>query len=267
MVDKDRPDPAIARLDIVPDYSKGFLFHWTLRGGFNDPYPWKFIIQAALAPEGPWAPISPVLENRVAWRAQGNLRVNKSDVIFLRLELQTPRGLYHSEVRTPYGDLDRKEFLIGKEIMRKEILHMSRMAGVECDIWLVSNYGPRCPHCLDPITGQPRDNHCIYCLGTGFAKPYRGPYPSWCMFSENNQHQLQEGPEGNGMLEQKRFQVRMASVIPVKKNDILHDKRSGKRYYVGVVQVLAEIRRVPLVQSLVVDEIAVTDPAYKVGES
>jgi len=263
---RDNGDPAIARLDVTPDYSKGFLFSWRLRGGFNDPYPWKFRVQGALSQNGPWTDISPALENRVAWRAPGGLRVNKSDVIFLRLVLDTPEGHYESYVRTPYGDLDRREFLIGKEVMRKEVLHMSKLAGTECEVWSVANYGPRCPHCLDPITGQPRVGHCRYCLGTGFEHPYIGPFPSWCTFSENNQHQLSEGLDGNGMLEQKRFQVRMVNSVPVKKNDVVHDKGSGKRYYVNQVAIAAEIRRVPLVQTLVVDEIAVTDPAYKIGE-
>lgn len=259
-------DPAIARLDIVPDYSKGFLFHWRLRGGFNDPLPWVFHVQGALSQNGPWADISPAIENKMAWRSDGNIRVNKSDVIFLRVRLDTSSGHYESGVRTPYGDLDRREFLIGREIMRKEVLHMAKLAGTECTVWSVANYGARCPHCTDPITGQPRVGHCRYCFGTGFYPAYYGPFPSWCTFSENNQHQLQEGPEGNGMSEQKRFQVRMVNSVPVKKDDIVHDKGSGKRYYVNSVQIVAEIRRVPLVQTLVVDEIATSDQAYKVGE-
>ena len=259
-------DPVIARLDVVPDYSRGFMFHWRLRGGFNDPFPWRFKVQGALSQKGPWVDISPVVENRTSWRSPGNLRVNKSDVLFLRVILDTDSGHYESGVRTPYGDLDRREFLIGREIMRKEVLHMSRLAGTECDVWTVANYGPKCPHCLDPVTGQPRVGHCRYCLGTGFYPPYFGPFPSWCTFSENNQHQVQEGPEGNGVYEQKKFQVRMVNAVPVKKNDIVHDRRSGKRYNVNSVQIVAEIRRVPVVQVLVVDEIATTDPAYKVGE-
>jgi len=260
-------DPAIAKLDVVPDYSRGFLFHWRLRGGFNEPMPWKFRVQGALSQNGPWADISPVIENRMSWRSEGNIRVNKSDVIFLRVVLETASGTTHvSGVRTPYGDLDRREFLIGREIMRKEILHMSRLAGTECEVWSVANYGPRCPQCTDPVTGQPRVGHCPYCLGTGFYPPYYGPFPSWCTFSENNQHQVQEGPEGNGVYEQKRFQVRMVNALPVKKNDIVCDKGSGKRYNVNAVQIVAELRRVPLVQQLVVDEIATSDQAYKAGE-
>lgn len=258
-------DPVIAKLDIVPDYAKGFLFSWRLRGGFNDPKPWKFKIQGALSEKGPWTDISPILDNIMSWRSEGGLRVNKSNVIFVRLVLKTPSNTYISNIRTPYGDLDRKEFLIGREIMRKEVLHMSKLAGTECMVWSTANYGAPCPRCIDPITGQSRDSHCRYCLGTGFELPYIGPFPSWCIFSSDDKHQVQLNPSGTGMLEKKSFNVRMVNAIPVKKNDVVHDTKSGKRYYVNNVQIIAELRRIPLIQSLTVDEIATSDPAYNIG--
>lgn len=258
-------DPVISRVDIVPDYGRGFAFSWRLRGGFNDPAPWKFVVQMAPTQEGEWTNVTPELENVFALRTNGPLRVNKSDILFFRLRLTTPKGAYFSMTKTPYSDLSRSEFLIASDIMRREILHMSKMAGTECRIWSVANFGPRCTHCLDPITGHSRDNHCKFCFGTGFDPAYRGPFEAWCTFSENNQHNVTEGSEGNGMEEEKRFSVRMVNSIPVKKNDILHDDRSGKRYYVNAVQIAAELRRVPIVQTLNVAEIATTDPAYAVG--
>ena len=266
-MDDDRRDPAIARLDIVPDYASGFLFHWRMRGGFSDPSPWTYRVQSGLSEDGPWQDISPALTGATAWRSDGPLRVNKSDVLFFRVVCETPAGKYESCARTPYGDLDRSEFLIGRDIIRREVLHMSRMAGVECSLWSIANYGPKCPRCLDPITGHSRDNHCRLCLGTGFAPPYRGPVDMWCLFSEDNQHALKEASSGDGMVEQKTFSVRMAGAVPAKKNDVLHDRRSGKRYYVNQAQVAAELRRVPLVQTLLVSEIATTDSAYAVGEA
>jgi hypothetical protein len=258
-------DPAIARFDVLPDYGRGFVFHWRMRGGFNDPSPWEFRIQMAPTQEGEWKDVSPVIVDSMSYKSKGSLRVNKSDILFFRLFCHTPRGDYFTEARTPYGDLSRSEFLLAREVMRKEVLHMRGMAGVECDVWSVSNFGPRCMHCLDPVTGHTRDSHCKFCFGTGFYPAYRGPFRVWCMFSENNQHKVSEGNEGNGVDEEKRFSVRMVSSIPTKKNDILHDVRSGKRYYVGASEVAAELRRVPIVQTLDVSEIATSDAAYSVG--
>ena len=258
-------DPAIARFSVVPDYFKGFVFHWSLRGGFNDEGPWKFVVEMGRTQEGEWTPISPELEDVFAWRAPDPPRVNKDSVLFFRLVLKTADGVYATDARTPYGDLDRREFLIARDIMRREVLHMRKLAGTECDVWSVSNYGRRCTRCIDPETGHSRDSHCPVCFGTGFVPPYRGPFRVWCSFSENNQHRMTEGNEGNGVDEQKMFSVRMVSSVPVKKNDVLHDVASGKRHYVQEVQISAELRRVPIVQTVVVSEIAVTDPAYKIG--
>ena len=259
-------DPAISRFDVLPDYRSGFMFHWSVRGGFNDPSPWRFTVMRAFSQGGEWIPASPVIEDAMAWKSDGPIRVNKSDSLFFKLVLDTSSGHYETDARTPYGDLDRSEFLLAREIMRREVLHMSKMAGVECRVWSRADYGPRCPHCLDPITGHPRDNHCRFCFGTGFFPAYRGPFDAWCLFSENSQHQMSEAQSGDGMSESKRFTVRMVNCVPMKKNDIIHDSRTAKRYYVNQAQSVAELRRVMLVQSLSVSEIAVTDPAYTVGE-
>lgn len=258
-------DPVITRVDVMPDYGRGFVFAWRVRGGFNDPSPWRFSVQMAPSQEGEWKDVAGPVDDAFAIRTGGSLRVNKSDVLFFRVRLETPKGVYFSETKTPYGDMRRDEFLIAADIMRREVLHMRGMAGVECRVWSASNYGPRCTKCLDPVTGHVRDSHCRFCFGTGFDPAYRGPFSAWCTFSENNQHKLSEGQDGNGMSEEKRFSVRMINSVPVKKNDILHDDRSGKRYYVNDVQIAAELRRVPLVQTLLVSEIATTDAAYGVG--
>ena len=256
---------AIARLDVVPDYGRGFVFHWRLAGGFNYRGPWRFTVQQGETQEGPWVDLSPPLDDAFAWRAPDAPRVNKERELFFRLVLETAEGMYASDARMPYGDLTRSEFLIGREVMRREVLHMSRMAGVECEVWSACDYGPRCLKCIDPITGHSRDDHCRFCLGTGRCPPYRGPFGVWCLFSEDNQHKVEEGAEGNGVVAHRNFTVRMVSSVPVKKNDVLKDLRTGKMYYVGEVQVSAELRRVPLVQTLQVSEAAVTDPAYMIG--
>ena len=260
-----RADPAVARFHVSPDYESGFSFHWEMAGGFNDPLPWKFIVQSSELPEGPWHDISSGLENVFAWRSKGRIRVGKARTLLFRVVCDTPAGRHESMPVAPYGDLSRHEYLLGREIMRREVLHMRKMAGVECDFWLLSVYGPKCPHCLDPVTGQRRDANCRYCLGTGKYPPYQGPFRAWCTFSENSQHKLHEGEAGIGMAEDKPFQVRTVCSLPVKKNDILVDRASGKRYYIGDVQIMAELRRVPLVQAFIASEAAVTDPAYRVG--
>lgn len=257
-------DPPLARVRVLPDYGKGFTFAWEVAGGFSEPGPWQFIVQMAPSPEGDWRDISPILTNVYAWRSVGPFRVNKSFVLYFRVLMRTGTTIHSSLPVTPYGDLDRREFLIGKEIMRREVLHARNLAGVEVDLWSASTWGPRCD-CKDPVTGHVRNSSCKKCFGTGFNPGYHGPFSLWGSFSEDSNHTLEHSQDGAGLKEQKIFQMRIVAAVPIKKNDVVHDRRSGKRYYVQAASSAAEIRRVPLVQSCVLSEIATTDPAYQVG--
>lgn len=54
----------------------------------------------------------------------------------------------------------------------------------------------------------------------------------------------------------------MIGAVQLKKNDVVLDSSTDKRYYVDVVEVLSEIRRIPVVQMLTVHEAALSDPIY-----
>lgn len=258
-------DTVITAVHIRPSYSGGFLFAWEIAGDFNAKAPWKFYVQEAQSPTGEWKDISTELENKFIWQEDKRPRINKSVVLYFRIKLIADRKTYYSDVYTPYGDLTKKEFLIAKDIMRREILHASKMAGVETQVYINSNWGPRCQECLDPITGMVRDGHCKYCLGTGRDPAYHGPYNMWAVFSGDTNHTYQEGQGGIGNVEPKSFQVRVIGSPVLKKNDVVIDSRTDKRYYIDKVDIVAELRRIPVVQSLTVHEAPVTDIVYKLG--
>lgn len=256
--------PVIPRVHVVPDYGRGFVYHWDVAGGFEDPGPWQFIVQAAETQAGNWRDISPILTNVFAYRADGPVRMSKSFSLYFRVLMRTPNGIYESVVVSPYGDLDRREFLIGRDIMRMEVLHHSKLGGVDIDVWSTSTWGPRCD-CRDPVTGHVRDSKCPKCLGTGYDPPYLGPFRVWGAFSTDSQHRTGFNESGDGVSEQKAFSIDLVASVPMKKNDVVRDVRSGKVYHVDSVAVKTEIRRVPLLQQCSVFEAATTDPAYFVG--
>lgn len=257
--------PEISRVHVVPDYGRGFVYHWEVAGDFCDPGPWEFLVQAAESQSGDWRDISPVLSNVFAYRAKGPVRVGKAFVLYFRVLMRTPNGVYESGVVSPYGDLDRREFLMGRDIMRMETLHHRKLGGVEIDVWSSSTWGPRCD-CRDPVTGHVRDSKCPKCLGTGYAPPYHGPFRVWGAFSTDAQHQTSFGEGGDGVTERKPFSIDLVASVPMKKGDVVKDVRSGKMYHVDSVAVKTEIRRVPLLQQCSVMEAAATDPVYMVED-
>lgn len=258
-------DPVITGVHIYPSYSSGFTFEWEIAEDFSAPDPWKFYVQQAPSPSGEWEDISPVIENKFIWKEDKRPRTNKSVVLYFRIKMVVGKDTYYSDAYTPYGDLSKKEFLIARDIMRREILHASQMAGVETQVYINSNWGPRCEKCLDPITGMVRDSNCKYCLGTGRDPAYHGPYFMWTVYSGDTNHTYQEKDGGLGNVEPKAFQIRAIGSPVLKKNDVVVDIRTDKRYYIDKVDIVAELRRIPVVQSLTVHEAPVTDIIYKLG--
>jgi hypothetical protein len=255
-------DPAITKVHVFPDYSSGFVFMWEVDGSFNMAPPWIFRVEESVSVSGPWVDISGPIFNSYMFKARKHPLINKSNVMYFRVVLTAGENTYFSHVVQPYGDLGKKDFLIARDIMRKETLHMKGFAGVACRLYTVSTFGPPCVSCRDPITGEIRDADCRKCFGTGRLNPYSGPYETWMSFSSDMNHDKID--EGLGTFEPKVFEVRIVANPVVKKNDIIVDIGSDKRYYVNKAKIVAEIRRVPIVQTLEVSEAPVSDKIYSI---
>ena len=255
-------DLPIARVRVLPDYGRGFAFTWEVAGGFNDPGPWQFIVQMAPSPEGDWRDISPILTNVYAWRSTGPFRINKEFVLYFRVLMRTGNTIYPSLPVTPYGDLDRREFLIGKDVMRREVLHSKNLAGVEVDLWSVSTWGPRCD-CKDPVTGHVRDSNCKWCLGTGRYPAYFGPQKMMLSFSTDAAHSKVNSNDGTH--ETRTFEALAIGNPVLKKGDVVVDVGQDKRYVVGVASVVSEVRRIACLQRIGFDEAPLNDPIYRIG--
>ena len=254
----------ICAFNIAPSYAGGFSYCWEVHGGFNDPAPWIFTVQLGETGNGPWHDKSPRLVNVVAWRDQpGKYLVGKSNTLYFRLKLHTPKGVYFSHVMQPYGDLSRSDFLIAREIMRREILRQRVLAGVECNVYIRSTFGPKCPYCLDPVTGDVRDSHCPKCFGTGRYPAYFGPHRMMMSFSPDVAHHKYGSNDGTH--EVRTFEAMAIGNPVIKHGDVIVDVHQDKRYVVGSSSIVSEIRRIPCLQNLTFNEAPLSDVVYKIG--
>ena len=254
----------ITRFTVLPDYSTGALFTWAISGALNDPMPWTFQVEIAQGPGGPWTPISPVLSCTSIWKDTENRRAGKDAVFFFRLTLTTPTQQYHSEVAEPYGDLNRREYLLARDVMRREVLHSKTLMGVQIHLWLVSTWGPKCDVCLDPITGLITNTNCPVCLGTGHSVPYNGPYILWATTCPTK-HVTEMSQDGTGIRQPINEEIRCIGSLMMKKNDVVITQDDSKRYYVDDTESIVELRSVPVVQRATVREAPLTDVIYQVG--
>lgn len=251
---------------ILPGYAGGFTFMWDLAGDFTEPLPWVFKVQEGPGPEGPWKDISPELETVTAWRDDNKRILGKDPVLYFRVVLSTPEHNYTSHIKTPYGDLPRREYLIVKEIMRKEALQQRTMSGVYSKLWSIAVWGPKCTSCVDPISGRQLKTNCPDCYGTGRRPGYHGPYGIWTTFSPLRRNPEQK-PDGTGVNQVYSRSVRIIGFPYIKDYDIICVKDTDKRYIVDGVANITEIRGVPVIQSVMVKELPMSDPAYRLGES
>lgn len=254
------------RLDITPSYIGGFLFRWEVDPAFQSPSPWTFHIERAETHTGPWSVVSPVLVDTYMWTAPGDIYVVSRDpnVMFFRVCMTAAGRLYYSPPIAPYGTLERRDFLLVQEIQRKEVLMARVQSGVPGKIFIKSLYGPACALCRDFVTGESTTENCNSCYGTGRTPGYHGPYDSWFVF---NPERRQKGLENDhqGVHEHPTFNIRLIGFPRLKKDDVIVDTTSDRRYYVDTVVAVAEIRRIPIVQDVVANEITRTSAVYRLG--
>lgn len=254
-------EPIISAVRISPSYELGFVFSWDVSPSCSIPWPWEFEVQCGESFDGPWTAVSPRISGTV-FKLVNPIRASKNNVLYFRVVMFSDGVEHPSSPVMPYGDLGRREFLLCRDIMRREVLHARTLGGTKGAAFVVSTFGVKCTACTDPITGHVRDSACPLCLGTGRIPPYHGPYETWWSVSPTKTIEQFNQDGASGTIDTKDFSIRMIGAVQLKKNDVVLDSSTDKRYYVDVVEVLSEIRRIPVVQMLTVHEAALSDPIY-----
>jgi len=254
----------ITNLSIAPDYASGFSFSWEVSPSFSGPGPWTFVVQRGETEEGPWEDVSPVLSGVSAWSDSGRFVVPKDPVLYYRVEMTAGSSRYTSSVVQPYGVVNKREFLLIRNMRRQELLQMKQMTGVPGCYYSKAIFGPKCETCTDFVNGDSFSTDCEDCFGTGKTPGYHGPYCCWFKPSVS---QRDKGMKNNrDVSENYGFTFRFLGTPPLKKDDVIVDSTQGKAYYVGAVQSVAEMRRVPIVQLAGVREIPTSSPLYRLGQ-
>ena len=253
----------ITQLTITPDYADGFSFAWEVDRAYSGTAVPVFTVQRGETHDGPWEDISPELSGVYAWSSTGKFVAPKDPVLYFRVRMVAGARTYSSSVIQPYGVLNKREFLLIRNIRRQELLQMRQMTGVQGCFYSKAIFGPVCTQCTDLVGGGSFSTSCSDCFGTGYTPGYHGPYCCWFVPSPA---QRQKGmPGGPNVREDYSFQFRMLGTPPLKKDDIIVDAVQAKLYYVDAIVNVAEIRRVPIVQNVTVHEIPTSSPLYRLG--
>jgi len=92
---------------------------------------------------------------------------------------------FYSQPESMYGVLSRHDWLLAREVVRKEYLALRKFHGTLGYLLKRREYGAVCtnPACRDWDTEQPTISNCPLCFGTGFLRGYYDAIPFWVDFS------------------------------------------------------------------------------------
>jgi hypothetical protein len=257
----------ITSFDICPNYFSGHTFTWEVSAKLAAAPPWVFHLERSVA-DGPWARLSPDLDTLFAWQAPRQPVRNANDLDeWYRLVMDSRSGKFTSSPIGSYGVLSRWDWLQAREVVRRFTLQARKKAGVPTLLWRKMTTGAKCRACVDEASGVSVDPDCKVCMGTRFVGGYHGPYASWSVFSRRKSDKSFDPSEGGvaGATDVAQHQIKTLCQPPLRKNDILVDANSSKRYIVHTVESIFELRRLPVLQSVMASEASLDGVLQRLG--
>lgn len=256
----------VVRNDPNPLSNNGTLISWGLRRTFCDPGPYAFEVQWAETPRGQWHTVETGPLTDTYFAIDGHKRMcSKEMESYYRIMLTTPTASYLSFAKGSNSYWKKRDWLLGREICRKERLLMRKFTGWEGYVLKRKIWGEKCPRCADFDSDEVGEGKCPVCFGTGKIGGYWEGYPTYAYNMEGGPTQFKELDDTVGMKEDIGIKsMRMLAYPHLSTNDIFVHEESGRRYYIRPVNIAAEIKGVPIVYVVTLKLAPFTDVAYEV---
>jgi hypothetical protein len=272
------------RVQIVTNPLGGNLIAWEMFSGLTYQGPWHFYVDFGRPgvdfgnmddTEQEWETLnqSPVVDSCVYFDARQRHWDHLVDFYYrIRLVLPAEKDaegkslVILSQPQQANGVLSKRDWLMARDICRKEYLLQRKRTNITAKGWLLKRkrWGTKCPDCQEFDTGEVLNGRCTRCWGTGFIG---GFYPAiefvTIMSNAPWIREFVRDPQVSLRNSDVRF-GRSVAYPYVDTNDIFVAKDKGDRFYVNRIQTGAEIGNIPLVVILELRLAPVTDIIYTV---
>ena len=263
-------------LKISPSRVKGKLFdaYWSVSPvpsslGF---LPW-FNIEASETEVGPWIPLLPESVRADYAVGMGHQVFRASAPPYARLAISpsaTAPAVQWSPPYFPGHNFKEGDFLLYREILRKEILALEAGSGYPSYLLQRIRGGFPCPNCSDEILGggtaSPVDasGDCGLCFGTGIYGGYHTPQLILTDWPERTSGTGTQTKSAVGRAEDQKFSpVHVYAYPAIATDDIIVDAGAGTRFIViSVEPILWKVHTVG--QDLTMGLLPQGHPAYKI---
>jgi hypothetical protein len=261
------------RIDVYPLYLGGTQIVWSVHPLFRAPTPWTFYVQWA-RDDKDWSPVDKLTTSN----RNGTFQItdpkrhlwSTADRSNYRVLLQDAAGQYHaSQSEGVFGRLVRREWLLAREVLRKENLWLRQPGVGNCGLlFRRRDWGDRCDFagCLDPDTLEATNVQCPICYGTGYKQGYYTPV-------DYGVGPLQIGPrklkneQPTSQSESVSRMVRSTNCPLPRTGDFWLQTGSDKRWYIDTVETKTEMNGYPLILFLTMRQAEPTDVVYLLDAS
>lgn len=239
---------------------------WQLEKLFKEPGPYIFQLQfgrTGLRNAIDWVDVGPPVTNGYfaldpEWREAGYTLLTH-----YRVKLTTPQNVYISQAANAFGDLTERDWLISREIIRKEQLR-HRLVSIPGYLIKPMRYGVPCKRCRDPLSSEVTDANCPVCNGTGFEVGYHPAQPMQCWDLSPQTEQSDVGEPKGTTREEPYVNARVIGFPGLNKKDIWVNGSSDERWVIETIQVAAAIRGVPIIYQVRMGLVPFSNSLYAV---
>jgi len=214
----------------VDSLSVDFLeVRWEIESTSEDVLDYTFQVLRSEAPMGPFASVSPEMEDRYFF-LDNNVKVsNKYRQFHYKIRVKhKPTGEL-----TEYGPAQRAAApdLIALEIRKNMNLLMREFVGRRCWVLPSRTFGQRCTSCWNEALQQRTKSGCRSCYDTGFVRGYHSPIESFIQIDPSAKAEQQTNV---GSLHQQNTTARMGFFPPLKPRDLVIEAENRRWRVVSV---------------------------------
>lgn len=238
---------------------------WQLEPEFNDPGPYVFQLQVGrtgLQEADDWRDLGAPIIN--GYHTFDNKRHNVGTVwtAHYRVTLTTPRGSYVSAASPSTGELSEQDWLLSREIIRKEQLRNRKLA-VGGFLIKAFRYGAPCPRCRDKLTQESADTDCPVCYGTALENGYHPALPLQCWDLSLQTIEEDSDPNLRGTTRENAIvTARVIGFPAINYRDIWVNGTSDERWTIRAVKSAAAVRGLPIIYEVQLELIPLSSVVY-----
>lgn len=254
--------PPFTSLQATIRYDNARVLSWTMTSGLSLPADAILSVENSRA-GGTWETLSDAVLDECFYVDTRRRNYNKYMNECYRLRLVIPHTdaedeEYVSEV-VQAGNFEAYPFSSEAENVIKQAEKAIELSGVTGVLLKKKHWGERCEYCTDFDDQVTVNEHCPWCLGTGFKG---GFYNGISMSLIKDKITTIESQGASAVSEAEEVEGRCVAYPWVRYMDVWVEDKTNKRYQINHVTPISSYKQVPLIYAIKMSRIEYSDVMY-----